>query len=697
MRSLPLLIGVALTVMLASRLVTGRPVEPPAELPLGPEARARLTLLHREAAAVLARLDEPPAPTLVAGLRSALEALATEGRDFWSPALRKELAEVVARLAASPDRTALTATATLLGALQERLRDPLALDFQGSYSQSKVKEPVYGGHASAMGPPPVAAPGTTDGPPSPVSFVELPRLAARSYAGGRTKDHILESGGSGVALLDYDADGRLDAYVVTAYELDERRTPIPHANALYRNLDGERFLDVTAAAGVGAAAWGNGVCAGDYDDDGRLDLYVTNWGPNLLYRNRGDGTFVEVASSAGLAASGWSTGCTFFDADADGDLDLYLVRYVRTSWDELRRAERTLTWRGGPKTMVGPLGLPGEGDLYFENRGDGTFVDATKAAGLTDAAGAYGFGVLATDYDDDGRIDLFVANDTNPNFLYRNLGGRFESEGLLAGVAVNAEGRTQAGMGVDAGDYDADGRLDLVLTTFAHDTYTLFRSLDGRQFEDATVAAGLAAPTFDRMGWGVSFFDPDLDGDLDLFFANGHIYPNVDEFPDLGETFHQKNQLLLNESGRFRDVSDSAGPGLAVRKANRGLAVGDIDGDGDPDLLVSSMDDTPTLLRNEQKTGHHFVAFRLEKEGRNRFAIGARVTVAGGGGRQVREVRSGGSYLSQSDLRPSFGLGRYAGPVDVEVRLPGGARWRFTGLAGDRLHRLFLKDAERVS
>ena len=351
------------------------------------------------------------------------------------------------------------------------------------------------------------------------------------------------------------------------------------------------------------AAWGSGACAGDFDGDGRLDLYVTNWGSNALFRNRGDGTFEEVAARAGVAAGGWSTGCAFFDADADGDLDLYVARYVETTWDVVVRARRTLVWRDGPQIMVGPAGLPGEADLFFENVGNGRFVEATDAHGLSDASRAYGFGVVTTDYDDDGFVDVFVANDSNPNFLYRNLGnGRFESTGLAAGVAVNGDARAQAGMGADAGDYDGDSRMDLVLTTFAHDRYTLYHNLDGRHFEDASTSAGIAGPTFVRMGWGAAFFDADLDGKLDLFFANGHIFPDIDKFPQLGETYRQKNQLLLNLGTRFRDVSERAGAGLQIAAVGRGLAVGDLDNDGDLDLVVGNTDEAPTLLENRQAT-----------------------------------------------------------------------------------------------
>jgi hypothetical protein len=570
------------------------------------------------------------------------------------------------------------------------------LEFQGSYTQPTTKEPAEMPRAAVT---------------SPVQFEDVPCLATKTYCGARTKDHILESGGSGVAMFDYDGDGRLDIYLVTAFELTDAREKIPHRNALYRNEGDWTFRDVSAGSGLDVAAWGSGVCAGDYDNDGRLDLYVTNFGPNFLFRNNGNGTFTDVAPDAGVASlpraaptasstgpsfsagSSWSTGCTFFDADADGDLDLYVAGYVSTSWSELARAQRTLVWRGGPKTMIGPMGLPGEPDAFFENVGNGRFVDATAARGLSDTARGYGYGVLATDYDADGWVDLYVANDTSPNFLYRNRGdGHFESVGLESGVAMNGEGRAQAGMGVDSADYDGDGRLDFVVTNFAHDVNTLYRNRGAQQFEDVTSAVGLAAPTFVRMGWGTAFMDADLDGRVDLFFANGHIYPNVDDYPDLQETYRQKNQLFVNDGRRFADVSDSAGGGLQVMKSSRGLAVGDLDNDGDLDLVISNMDDVPTVLRNQQRTSHHWVGVQLQQPAGSRFCIGAQVAVIAAGKRQVREIRSGGSYLSQHDLRTHFGVGNYTGPVDVEVRMPGGRVWRWRGQPTDRMLTLTLDD-----
>jgi enediyne biosynthesis protein E4 len=686
------------------------------QAPSAPE-RARLLSLHGEAVTLLKEAARADAPSdqvrrALADAGRRLEALgadpdASAPADAASPPLALELRADLRRrarelaTAAQPGAGARFDTGPVL-ALLERVRAQiegevaLGLTFQGNYSQTTAQEPVSGGHASGMGPPPGPPPADDDAP-SPVSFEERERLSARSYCGGPTKDHILESGGSGVALVDYDGDGLLDVYLVTAAELGAGRERIPHRNALYRNLGEWRFEDVSKRAGVDAAAWGNGVCVGDVDDDGHLDLYVTNWGSNFLFRNRGNGAFEEIAGRAGVAAGGWSTGCTFFDADADGDLDLYVARYVETTWDSVVRAQRTLRWRNGPRIMVGPAGLPGEPDLFFENLGNGRFGDATDARGLSDRAGAYGFGVLATDYDDDGAVDLFVANDSNPNFLYHNLGnGRFESAGLLAGVAVNAEGRAQAGMGADAGDYDGDGRIDLVLTAFAHDNNSLYRNVDGRQFDDASATSGLAARTFERMGWGVGFLDADLDSWLDLFVVNGHIFADIDKYPQLGETFAQKNQLLLNQGGRFRDVSARAGPGLQIARVGRGLAAGDFDNDGDLDIVVSNMDSSPTLLENRQRTGNRWVAFRIMSPSANRFAIGAKVTIEASGRRQLREIRSGGGYLSQSDLRPLFGLGQYGGPVDVEVRMPGGQKWQWQGLPVDRLHVLELSDAARA-
>jgi hypothetical protein len=672
------------------------------------QERTRLLQAQRDALNQLQQAARPDATAerVRTALQAASGSLATLGaaQTILDPPLRNDLRRAAGELTtvASADNrrvaSAIRSALALLAKARAQLEADVARDlpFQGSFSRTKPKEPASGGHASAMGPAPANVSLPDDGAPVPVTFGIGPQLPWRMHCGGPTKDHILESSCGGVALFDYDGDGLLDIYLVTAAALTASRERIPHHNALYRNLGGWTFEDVSKQAGVDLAAWGSGACVGDSDGDGRLDLYVTNWGPNALFRNRGDRTFANVTAAAGVAAGGWSTGCTFFDADGDGDLDLYVARYVETTWESVARAQRTLRWRGGPRIMVGPAGLPGEADLFFENVGNGRFVEAADRHGLSDRSRAYGYGVVATDYDDDGLVDLFVANDSNPNFLYHNLGnGRFESVGLAAGVAVNGDGRAQAGMGADAGDYDGDMRVDLMLTTFAHDRYTLYRNVDGGYFEDAS-AAGLAAPTFVRMGWGAAFIDADRDGRLDLFFANGHIFSDIDKFPQLGETYRQKNQLFLNIGGRFRDVSERAGPGLQVAAVGRGLAVGDLDNDGDLDIAVNNIDGPPTLLENQQRTKHHWLAVRASAPAGNRFAIGARVTISAGGRKQIREIRSGGSFLSQNDLRMYFGLGDDAGPVDVDIRMPGGRRWEWKQLASDRLHVLTLSDRTAV-
>src|SRR5262245_180034 len=676
--------------------------------PADAQERTRLLTLQRDATTQLQQAARvgAPADEVRRALRDASRSLEVlSAAPSFASALRSELrraASELPALASRDTRRVASAIGPVLAILEKarvQLEGDVALglSFQGSYSQTKPKDAAYGGHASAMGPAPANIPSPEDGAPVLVTFEVGARLPSTMYCGGPTKDHILESACGGVALLDYDGDGLLDIYLLTAAELTPTRQRVPHRNALYRNLGGWKFEDVSKQAGVDLAAWGSGACAGDFDGDGRLDRYVTNWGPNALFRNRGDGTFENVAARAGVEAGGWSTGCTFLDADGDGDLDLYVARYVETTWESVVGALRTLIWRNGPRIMIGPAGLPGQSDLFFENVGNGRFVEATDAHGLSDRSRAYGFAVVATDYDDDGFVDLFVANDSNPNFLYHNRGdGHFENVGLTAGVAVNGDGRAQAGMGADAGDYDGDSRMDLVLTTFAHDRYTLYHNLDNRHFEDASTSAGIAGPTFAPMGWGAAFLDADLDGKLDLFFANGHIFPDIDKFPALGETYRQKSQLLLNVGTRFRDVSARAGAGLQIAAVGRGLAVGDLDNDGDLDLVINNIDGPPTVLENRQATKHHWVAVRGVAAAGNRFAVGAKVTVSGGGRRQVREIRSGGSFLSQNDLRAYFGLGDDAGLVDVEIRMPGGRRWEFKQLSIDRLHELALADSASI-
>ncbi len=517
------------------------------------------------------------------------------------------------------------------------------------------------------------------------------------YCGGPDKDHILESVGTGCAFVDYDGDGRLDVYLVNAWALDERPSRVQKKgrNALYRNRGDGTFEDVTDRARVADESWGCGVCAGDYDNDGRVDLYVTNFGPNRLYRNRGDGTFEQVAERAGVADPGWGAGSAFFDADGDGDLDLYVANYIDATMDDVLSARRTSVWREKVKVLAGPFGMRGGRDRFFRNNGDGTFRDATDEAGMTDTAESYGLGVLAADLDFDGDIDVFVANDSNPNFLYRNNGnGTFTEIGAWSGAGFNGNGVAQAGMGVDAADFDGDGRPDIVVTTFAQDSATVFHNEGDLLFQDVSVAIGLRAISYNALKWGCAFFDFDHDADVDLVIVNGHIYPQVDQAPELNETYRQQPFLLRNDHGRLTDVSRQAGPGMQRAVSARGLAVGDYDDDGDLDLLITAMDSPPLLLRNDTpRTGHWLKLRLLNRHGSP--AIGARAVVSAGGKTQSRELRSGSSHQSQHALELHYGLGPSAKVDLIEVYWPGKRKTILRDVAADRT--MAVREPERIA
>jgi hypothetical protein len=527
---------------------------------------------------------------------------------------------------------------------------------------------------------------TPDLPANP-RFVDVAREAGLTtilYCGGTDKDHILESTGTGAAFIDYDEDGRLDIFLVNAWSLDEEpsRVRVRGRNALYRNLGGGRFQDVTERAGVGGDQWGSGVCAGDYDNDGHVDLFVSSFGPSRLYRNRGDGTFEQVAERAGVAEAGWGAGAAFFDADGDGDLDLYMARYIDATMEEVLAARRTSTWRNKVKVMAGPFGLRGGRDRFFRNNGDGTFRDATREAGMEDVAESYGLGVLATDLDNDGDVDVYVANDSNPNFLYRNEGdGRFTEIGSWSGAGLSGDGVAQAGMGVDAADFDGDGLQEILVTNFARDHATLYKNLGNLMFQDISAGLRLKEMTYETLKWGCAFFDFDLDGDVDIVIANGHIYPQVDQDPELKESYRQKMILLRNDGGRLTDVSRIAGPGMQVEASARGLAVGDYDDDGDLDLLVTTIDAPPLLLRNDTPRSGHWLKLRLLNR-HGSPAINARAMISAGGVTQIRELRSGSSHQSQNALELHFGLAQ--SKIDtLEVVWPGGGRSVLRGLAVD--------------
>ena len=521
-------------------------------------------------------------------------------------------------------------------------------------------------------------------------FVDVAREAGLTrvvLAGRLGKDHLLDSAGTGVAWLDFDRDGQLDAYLVNSWKMSGTQIVERGKNALYRNLGDGTFEDVTDESGTGGEGqWGCGVAVADYDDDGWPDILVTNFGPNLLYRNRGDGTFEDVAATAGIEVPEWSTGAAFFDADADGDLDLFMAGYIETTLDEVLVATPSLTWKGVIQVAFGPFGLTGALDRFFVSDGQGAFCERTTEAGLVDRARGFGFAVRTADLDLDGDQDLYVANDSDANYFYRNEGnGTFQEVGLWTGVAFDAGGAAQAGMGAAVGDVDGNLVPDLVVTNFAEDFTTLYRGLGGGFFEDASGDVGLGDATYYSLSWGTVLADLDNDGDQDLTIANGHIYPQVDDHPQFGLSYCQPNQLLENDgAGRFREVTAEAGPGFQLVKSSRGLAAGDYDNDGDLDLLFSNLDEAPTLLRNESRTGTWLMVDPVVPPGGG-SAIGTRVVVTAGGRSMVRDLASGGSYPSVHDPRLHFGLGTARTVERLEVIWPDDTRLHYEDIAAGRV------------
>lgn len=530
-------------------------------------------------------------------------------------------------------------------------------------------------------------PVTPNGTARFVNVADKAGLTGVLNCGGPSKEHILESVGSGCAWIDFDNDGLLDAFLVNAWTIEEnpRKIGVKGRSYLYRNLGQGRFDDVTVQAGVAGEDWGCGVCAADFDNDGRVDLYVTNFGANRLYRNLGNGTFEEVSERAGVAAPGWSSGAAFFDADGDGWLDLYVAQYIDCRFDDVINARRTNDWRDKAKVMVGPFGMSGGKDRFFQNNRDGTFTDATDRVGMTDTAESYGLGVVAADLDGDGDVDVYVGNDSNPNFLYRNDGhGTFTEIGGWSGAGVSADGRPQASMGVDAADFDGDGLPEIVTTNFAHDYTTFYKNEGQLFFTDASAAYRMKEFSYVQVSWGCAFLDFDLDSHLDLLILNGHIYPQVDDFPSLQESYKQLPTLLRNDDGKWQDMSRHGGPGLQIAESMRGLAVGDYDDDGKPDLLITAIDAPPLLLRNESTTGQHWSKVRLL----NRYgspAMNAVARLTTDNKTQTREVRSGSTYCSQSSFDLQFGLGSKTEIQSLEIRWPGGRTSIEKNLPADKL------------
>ena len=508
-----------------------------------------------------------------------------------------------------------------------------------------------------------------------------------NICGDLTKDFIVDSNGAGAAWFDYDNDGDVDLLLVNGSTREHMKQGGDPMAAIYRNDGRGRFADITSRAGLTRRGWGNGACVADYDNDGFSDVYLSGIGGGALFHNDGNGTFGEVTRRARVGNDGrWGTGCAFGDYDGDGFVDLFVANYVK--FDESKIPRRGAT--GGCRFIVidvycGPKSLEGEPDVLYRNNRDGTFADVTKAAGIHDP-GSPGFGVLFSDLDNDGRPDIYVANDSAPHFLFHNNGtGTFSDRALVTGVAVSGDGREQAGMGVDAGDFNGDGLQDLIVTNFSHDYNTLYANHPGGYFTDASHATGIAAGAGRHMGWGVGFADLDNDGLLDVFVANGHVYPQVDGH-GIGTKYAQPKQVFRNLDGRrFKNITDEIGGGLLIEKSSRGAAFGDYDNDGRIDMIVTNINDRPTLLHNES-TGGHWVSFRLVGTKSNRDAIGAKVFVTAGGRRHLLEVRSGASYQSHNDLRAHAGLGAAAVVERVEIRWPSGLVETANALAADRLY-----------
>ena len=495
------------------------------------------------------------------------------------------------------------------------------------------------------------------------------------------KKYIVESMSGGVALFDYDNDGDLDIFFVNSLTVDLVKSKGKTKSALYRNDGDGRFTDVTDKSGLGDVGWGMGVAAGDYNNDGFEDLYVTCLGSNHLFKNNGDGTFTDVTRKAGVDDPRWSTGAAFFDYDNDGYLDLFVSNYVDFDVNNLPEfgKGKTCEFKSIP-VQCGPRGLKGAGDSLFHNNGDGTFTNVSKRAGVDDSNGFYGMGVIASDFDDDGLIDIFVANDSTPNFHYRNKGnGTFEEIGFTAGTAVNENGSEQGSMGVTAGDYDHDGKLDLFITNFADEYNTLYHNDGGNSFTDVSYAAKVAAVSLPYVGWGTKFFDYDNDGWVDLFVANGHVYPQLPNY------LQPKLLFRNNHDGTFSEMSAPFGAVLTELRASRGVAFGDIDNDGDIDLVIVDLDGSPQLLRNDGGNANNSILIKTIGVKSNRSGIGAKVRVVAGDLTQIDEVRSGGSYISQSDLRVQFGLEQRTKVDLIQVRWPSGIVDKVAGVGVNRI------------
>jgi len=529
----------------------------------------------------------------------------------------------------------------------------------------------------------------SDLPPIAVRFEDVAEpagLTAVNVSGTEDrKRYILEASGTGVALFDFDNDGHLDIFIPNGTTLDPPAGDPPTGH-LYRNLGNLKFEDVTRKAGLARSGWGQGVCVGDYDNDGDRDLVVTYYGQTVLSRNRGDGTFEDATQAAGLhvASPRWDTGCSFFDYDLDGRLDVIVTSYLEFDRTKIPEpgAGGYCQWKGIP-VMCGPRGLPFARNRLFHNEGSGRFRDVSMASGIGKTKGCYAFTVVASDFDNDRYPDLYVACDSTPSLLYHNnQDGTFEDVGLLSGAALNEDGQEQGGMGVAVADYDEDGHLDIVKTNFSDDIPNLYRNNGDGTFEDRVLQSGLGGYTR-YVGWGVHLADVDHDGRRDLLMVNGHVYPEADRSPEI--RYRQPRLFYWHVgNGKFKDLSTQAGAAISAALSSRGSATGDLDGDGSLEVVISNMGTRPSLLKN-QGPRQHWLLVRLAGVKVNRDAIGARVVVEAGGRRLSGEVQSGSSYISQNDSRLHFGLGESTSYDRIDVIWPGGARESFQKGTSDRI------------
>jgi hypothetical protein len=522
-----------------------------------------------------------------------------------------------------------------------------------------------------------AALGARQAPPGETLFRDVTIEAGVTFQhhAAPEKKYIVESMSGGVALFDFDNDGLIDIYFVDSLTVDTAKDPRAARSALYRNRGKGKFEDVTDKAQVGHPGWGMGVCTADADGDGWEDLYVTALGGNKLYRNNHDGTFADVTDRAGVSVGGWSAGCGFSDYDRDGDLDLFVTRYVRIDLDNLPQfgKDKTCEYRG-IAVQCGPRGLPGESDFLFRNEGNGRFTDVSAKAGVNDAREYFGLGVAWFDCNEDGWPDLYVANDSTPNFLYINQkDGTFKEAAFPMGVAVSEDGAEQGSMGVALGDYENTGRFSLWVTNFSEEYNALYRN-GGDHFTDASFRSKTAAASLPYVGWGNAFLDYDNDGLLDMIAVNGHVYPQLDKARLRASAGYRQRKLLYHNrgDGTFDEVASRYGPALTDERVSRGLAVGDLDDDGRLDVVVNDLDGIPQILRNEMPGAGNWLIVRLEGRGMNTGAVGAVATARVGSSAQRRLVQSGSSYISQEDKRLHFGLGKAAQVDSLEVTWPDG-------------------------